>query len=310
MPNPPRDESQSLYSQRFAECLGRIRDAEQALADVRGCLLDLRNGNTSSRMPPPKLKRESSSPHEDPVWPASPRRRSASRKHSAPREHVRQHKREDVRDHPREDVRDHPREDVRDHPREDLRDRLREDVRDHPREDLRDRPREDVRDHPREDLRDRPDRRKPASSYQRSGSRQRSPPRVSERSPPRVSAARWCSQSPEPERNGRRTRSRSKSDMQLSVRMPHNTPADSTGEVHQAEVLERPALSSGEPIWQAEIQVPQGGINHAGRTRVFTIRGPPRKSYEAAEQDAEKLTNASVQGPKAVRTLANQMHRP
>lgn len=92
--------------------------------------------------------------------------------------------------------------------------------------------------------------------------------------------------------------------------MPHNAPAEGVGEMHHAEVLERPALSSGEPIWQAEIQVPQGGTNHVGRTRVFTIRAPPRKSEEAASRDGEQLTNASIHGPKAVRTLANQMHRP
>jgi len=96
--------------------------------------------------------------------------------------------------------------------------------------------------------------------------------------------------------------------LKLTIRMPHNSD-EGTGEVHQAEVLERPALSSGEPIWQAEIQVPQGGINHSGRTRVFTIRGPPRKAEEAAQRDADQLTKASVHGPKAVRTLANQMHR-
>jgi len=91
--------------------------------------------------------------------------------------------------------------------------------------------------------------------------------------------------------------------------MPHNVATDGTGQKIEAEVLERPALSSGEPIWQAEIQVPQGGINHAGRTRVFTIRGPPRKSEEAAQRDADQLTKASIDGPKAVRSLANNMHR-
>lgn len=87
---------------------------------------------------------------------------------------------------------------------------------------------------------------------------------------------------------------------------------DATEELNKAEVLERPALSSGEPIWQAQIDVqvvPQGGINHSGRTRVFTIRGPPRKTQEQAESDAKKLSDAAPDGPKAVRVLANQMHR-
>lgn len=91
--------------------------------------------------------------------------------------------------------------------------------------------------------------------------------------------------------------------------MPHNAPAEG-GEEITAEVLERPALTSGEPIWQAEIQMPQGGINYAGRSRVFTIRGPPRKSEDHAQRDADQLTRASVHGPKTVRGLANQMHRP
>jgi len=91
--------------------------------------------------------------------------------------------------------------------------------------------------------------------------------------------------------------------------MPHNAENEATGETSKAEVIERPAVQSGEPVWQAEIQVSQGGQNHAGRARVFTIRGPPRKSQEAAERDADQLTAASPSGPKAVRTLANSMHR-
>jgi len=91
--------------------------------------------------------------------------------------------------------------------------------------------------------------------------------------------------------------------------MPHNASNEGVHERIEAQVLERPALSSGEPVWQAEIQVPQGGINHSGRTRVFTIRGPPRKSEEAAQNDADELTRASTEGPKEVRKLANEMHK-
>lgn len=89
--------------------------------------------------------------------------------------------------------------------------------------------------------------------------------------------------------------------------MPHNTA--NTGEVFEAEVVERPAVNSGEPIWQAQIVMPQGSQNHAGRTRVFNIRGPPRKTQEQAGRDAKELTNVSPEGPKAVRTLANQLHK-
>merc|ERR1740121_1780933 len=110
----------------------------------------------------------------------------------------------------------------------------------------------------------------------------------------------------------RRSRSRSRSDSQkINVRMPHNESPLSPcqGEKFEAVVLRRPALSSGEPVWQAEIEMPQGGINHSGRVRTFNIRGPPRKTEEAAEEDCKQLTEASASGPKLVRQLANSMHR-
>jgi len=90
--------------------------------------------------------------------------------------------------------------------------------------------------------------------------------------------------------------------------MPHNSATEqASAEVSAAEVIERPAMGSGEPVWQAEVVVSQSG--DGGRTRTFTIRGPPRKTSEAAERDAKVLTDAAADGPKAVRTLANQMHR-
>merc|ERR1711879_826634 len=97
----------------------------------------------------------------------------------------------------------------------------------------------------------------------------------------------------------------------VSARMPHNSSAgcDGNGEVIEAKVLERPALSNGDPIWQAEITVPQGAINHSGQARYFNIRGPPRKSQTQAEEDAEQFTSTSINGPRALRTLANQLHR-
>lgn len=96
--------------------------------------------------------------------------------------------------------------------------------------------------------------------------------------------------------------------------MPHNNTAASgntehSGEVNKAEVVERKAINSDERVWQAEIVVPQGGDNHTGRARVFTIRGPPRKNAEAAESDAEQLTKAATEGAKHVRALANSLHR-
>merc|ERR1719188_2615987 len=60
-------------------------------------------------------------------------------------------------------------------------------------------------------------------------------------------------------------RSRSNSPTTLGVKMPHNQA--STGERIEAEVIERPALRSGEPVWQAEIIMSQGTQNHAGQRR-------------------------------------------
>lgn len=88
-------------------------------------------------------------------------------------------------------------------------------------------------------------------------------------------------------------------------------PSTHSGEVGRAEVLERKNPQNGEPTWQAEILVnhDQPTTDHAGRARVFTIRGPPRKSQDSADDDAKRLTEAASEGAKAVRALANQMHR-
>jgi len=77
-------------------------------------------------------------------------------------------------------------------------------------------------------------------------------------------------------------------------------------------VVEGVPLHSGEPTWKAEIYVPQGGaqlMNHSGRLRTMCIRGPSRVSQEQAERDAKVLEEAAPEGPKAVRTVANQMQR-
>lgn len=105
-----------------------------------------------------------------------------------------------------------------------------------------------------------------------------------------------------------RSPSKSPTNFHLKVNMPHNE----TGacELAAAEVVERPSITSGELLWQAQLPIQQGGTNHAGNQRMFTIRGPPRKSQELAEEDARRLTTEATKGPKAVRTLANQMHRP
>ena len=74
-------------------------------------------------------------------------------------------------------------------------------------------------------------------------------------------------------------------------------------------MLERPALKGDESVWQAEIMVPKGGTNHPGPPQVFAIRGPPRKTRESAEDDTKRLNEAAPEGAKAVRTIANQLHR-
>jgi len=76
-----------------------------------------------------------------------------------------------------------------------------------------------------------------------------------------------------------------------------------------AVVYERPAKGSGEVTWQAEILSQQPGVNHTGRPRTFTIRGPPRKVKEAADADAEQLTQSAHEGGKVLRSIANEMHK-
>merc|ERR1711988_49465 len=156
--------------------------------------------------------------------------------------------------------------------------------------------------------------RKKSASRKRSGSRKRSAsrrsaskPKGKNRSPSRSrskkksksrqrSASRKRSTS---RRKQKESRSRSRS-TKLNANMPHNSaPSNPSTNLEDrtlnvAEVLERSALQSGEPIWQAEIVVPQGGsTNHQGRPRVFTIRGPPRKTRESAESDAKRLTESA-----------------
>lgn len=79
-----------------------------------------------------------------------------------------------------------------------------------------------------------------------------------------------------------------------------------------AIVVQGVPLHSGEPTWQAEIFVPQSGsqmLNHSGRQRTMCIRGPSRVSQEQAERDAKVLNDAAPEGPKSVRSVANQMQR-
>jgi len=110
-----------------------------------------------------------------------------------------------------------------------------------------------------------------------------------------------------------RSRSRSRSELRLNAKMPFNQNLDGPPldeEVAQAEVHERPSNGqSGDTVWQAEICISQGSINHSGQRRTFTVRGPPRKNREVAEDDSRQLTEAASQGAKVVRALANDLHK-
>lgn len=72
-------------------------------------------------------------------------------------------------------------------------------------------------------------------------------------------------------------------------------------------------MHCGDPTWQAELYVPQGGaqaLNHAGRLRTMCIRGPSRADKDQAERDAKLLQDAAMSGgPQKARTVANQMQR-
>mmetsp|Transcript_56536 Transcript_56536/g.132598 ORF Transcript_56536/g.132598 Transcript_56536/m.132598 type:complete len:330 (+) Transcript_56536:61-1050(+) len=110
------------------------------------------------------------------------------------------------------------------------------------------------------------------------------------------------------ERRGERSRSRSS--MRLNARMPHNQDTAVVEDVERAEVIERKSCGqSGENVWQAEISIRQGNVNHSGQKRTFTVRGPPRKQRDQAEDDAQQLTEAASQGARVVRALANDLHR-
>merc|ERR1712217_407653 len=97
----------------------------------------------------------------------------------------------------------------------------------------------------------------------------------------------------------------------LNASMPHNQEVTPSGQTIEAQVIERSATRPGssEILWQAKITLLQGGQHGGGRQRSIDISAPPRKEQEQAEADARQLTDMSPQGAKAVRALANQMHK-
>ncbi|CAE7890752.1 unnamed protein product, partial [Symbiodinium necroappetens] len=71
---------------------------------------------------------------------------------------------------------------------------------------------------------------------------------------------------------------------------------DAVEETNLAVVRTGAPMSTGDPTYQAEILVPQGGtqaVNHSGRPRVMCIRGPTRPSKDQALTDAARLTEAA-----------------
>lgn len=104
-------------------------------------------------------------------------------------------------------------------------------------------------------------------------------------------------------------RSRSRSQFTLNAKMPHNHMQDDSCTFEEAQILERPSGTSGDAVWQAEIEISKLTTAPNGNKRSFTVRGPPRKNREQAEEDSKKLTAAASDGAKAVRGLANRLHR-
>lgn len=76
-----------------------------------------------------------------------------------------------------------------------------------------------------------------------------------------------------------------------------------------ATVVEGKPQNDGKSTFQSEIMVPQGGMNHGGKTRSMCIRGPSRTSREQAEADGKRLNDAAREGAKECRAVANQMQR-
>lgn len=106
-----------------------------------------------------------------------------------------------------------------------------------------------------------------------------------------------------------RPRSPSGSDFTLNVTMSHDSMQDDSCTFEEAHILERQSGPCGDCIWQAEIEISKNQLAPNGTKRTFTVRGPPRKNKELAEEDSKKMEAATNEGAKAVRSLANKLHR-
>jgi len=116
-------------------------------------------------------------------------------------------------------------------------------------------------------------------------------------------------QQPPPPKEGARLepRSASRSPSQVQT-LPRGGNFADSGEVGTISVSQRPTNTQNDVVWQAEVEIFTPSVTANGQRRTFTVRAPPRKAKEQAEEDAERLGEASVEGPKAVRQAASQLH--
>lgn len=162
------------------------------------------------------------------------------------------------------------------------------------------------RDYSPPQRKDPPRRRSVSRTRRRSFSRRRSPlARRADRS-----LERSCSRKHSPRRPFR-ARSTSGGRAHSPRRTKPDVPVPLDGEPAEfgkARVLKNPSTGRDE-TWKAEVDIETGEVNHVGRRRVMSIRGPSRTTMERAEEDARKLEAAVPQGPQAVRAVGNQLQK-
>ncbi|CAK9024936.1 unnamed protein product [Durusdinium trenchii] len=155
----------------------------------------------------------------------------------------------------------------------------------------------------------RPRRVRSRSSRRRSRSdRRRSPPR---RRDSRDRRDRRDSRDRRPSPRDRRSRSRERPERPASRSRSRKRPTVTPGggiETVEVKVVDARTRHSGEQTFQAEIYL---GLDAAaaGRQRTMCVRGPCRVDKSQAQEDADKMEDASRDGMKAVREVAAKMKR-
>mmetsp|Transcript_103420 Transcript_103420/g.205570 ORF Transcript_103420/g.205570 Transcript_103420/m.205570 type:complete len:141 (-) Transcript_103420:146-568(-) len=127
---------------------------------------------------------------------------------------------------------------------------------------------------------------------------------------PGSSRSRSPQRRPHPRHSPRTRRQRSPSGSpDVRARLPVESQGAAKGtEFGKARILKTPNTGRDD-TWKAEIDIEAGEVNHVGRKRIMSIRGPSRPSVERAEEDARKLEEAVPRGPQAVRAVGNQLQR-